>query len=56
LSVCEKVGITTGFFSIDAGAGKHNYILQESGKVINIDANIKRLNDTASFCAIDFGK
>lgn len=45
LSVCEKVGISPGFFSIDAGAGKHNYILQESGKVINVDANIKRLND-----------
>ncbi len=45
LSVCEKVGISPGFFSIDAGAGKHTYILQESGKTINFDANIKRLND-----------
>lgn len=32
LSVCEKVGISPGFFSIDAGAGKHTYLLQESGK------------------------
>lgn len=45
LSVCENVGITTGFFCVDAGDGKHNYILQESGKVINVDVNIKRLND-----------
>lgn len=45
LSVCENVGITTGFFSVDAGDGEHNYILLESGKVINVDANIKRLND-----------
>lgn len=44
LSVCESVGITTGFFSVDAGDGKHSYILQESGKVINVDANIERLN------------
>ena len=27
LSVCEKVGISPGFFSIDAGAGKHTYLL-----------------------------
>ena len=45
LSTCEKVGITPGFFSIDAGAGKHTYILEESGKVINVDAKIKQLND-----------
>ena len=38
LSVCEKVGISPGFFSIDAGAGKHTYLLQESGKTINVDA------------------
>ena len=44
LSTCEKVGITPGFFSIDAGAGKHTYILQESGAVIDVDAEIKRLN------------
>lgn len=44
LSTCEKVGITPGFFSIDAGAGKHIYILQESGKVINVNAEIKQLN------------
>lgn len=44
LSTCEKVGITPGFFSIDAGAGKHTYILQESGKVINVDAEIERMN------------
>ncbi|MBO5472881.1 MAG: hypothetical protein J6A08_03730 [Lachnospiraceae bacterium] len=45
LSVCEKVGISPGFFSIDAGAGKHTYILQESGEVTNVDAKIKQLND-----------
>lgn len=45
LSTCEKVGITPGFFSIDAGAGKHTYILQESGKVTNVDAEIKNLNN-----------
>ena len=44
LSTCEKVGVTPGFFSIDAGAGKHTYILQESGEVINVDAEIKNLN------------
>ena len=45
LSTCEKVGITPGFFSIDAGAGKHTYILQESGNVINVDKNIARWNN-----------
>ena len=45
LSTCGKVGITPGFFSIDAGAGKHTYILQESGKVTNVDAEIKNLNN-----------
>lgn len=42
---CGKVGITSGFFSIDAGAGKHTYILHESGKVTNVDAEINNLND-----------
>ena len=45
LSTCEKVGIKPGFFSIDAGAGKHTYILQESGDVINVDNNIARWNN-----------
>ena len=45
MSVCEKVRISPGFFSIDAGAGKHTYLLQESGKTINVDAKIKQLND-----------
>ena len=45
LSTCEKVGIKPGFFSIDAGAGKHTYILQESGNVINVDKNIERWNN-----------
>ena len=45
LSTCEKVGITPGFFSIDAGAGKHTYILQESGEATNVDAEIKNLNN-----------
>lgn len=29
----------------DAKGGRHTYILQESGKVINVDAKIKQLND-----------
>ena len=45
LSVCENVGINTGFFPIDTGDEKYNYILQESGKTINVDAKIKQLND-----------
>ena len=45
ISTCEKVGITPGFFSIDAGAGKHTYILQESGSVINVSKNISRWNN-----------
>ena len=45
LSTCEKVGIKPGFFSIDAGAGKHTYILQESGSVINVSKNITRWNN-----------
>ena len=44
LSTCKKVGITPGFFSIDAGAGKHTYILEKSGDVINVDAEIERMN------------
>ncbi|MCM1387645.1 MAG: hypothetical protein NC231_09965 [Bacillus sp. (in: Bacteria)] len=44
LSTCEKVGITTGFFSIDAGAGKHNYILQKSGCIMDVDKEIAQLN------------
>ncbi len=44
LATCEKVGIMPGFFSIDAGAGKHTYILQESGNLINVDKNIERWN------------
>lgn len=46
LSVCSSVGFSTGFFSIDAGAGKHNYILQENGKVIDVDKKIEQLNST----------
>ena len=41
LSVCKSVGFTTGFFSIDASAGKHSYILQETGKVIDVDKKIE---------------
>ena len=44
LSVCESVGFTTGFFSMDAGNGLHNYILKESGEVINVDKKIEQLN------------
>ena len=46
LATCEKVGIKPGFFSIDAGAGKHTYILQESGDVINVSKEIKYLSST----------
>ena len=46
LSVCKSVGFETGFFSIDAGNGKHNYILQEAGKVIDVDKKIEQLNNT----------
>lgn len=46
LSVCGSVGFKAGFFSIDAGSGKHNYILQESGKVIDVDKKIEQLNNT----------
>ena len=46
LSTCEKVGIKPGFFSVDAGAGKHTYILQESGDVINVSKEIKYLSST----------
>ena len=45
LSVCKNVGLTTGFFSINAGDGEHHYILQESGNVINIDREIEKLNN-----------
>lgn len=45
LSVCEKVGLTPGFISVDAGAGMHRYILQENGKVINVDKKIEQLNN-----------
>lgn len=45
LKTCASVGITPGFFSIDAGAGKHTYILQEFGGVIDVDKNITRWNN-----------
>ena len=45
LATCEKVGIKPGFFSIDAGAEKHTYILRESGDVINVDNEIKNWNN-----------
>lgn len=45
LSVYGSVGFRTGFFSIDAGSGVHNYILQESGRVINVDKKIEQLNN-----------
>ena len=45
LSACKSVGLTTGFFSINAGDGTHHYILQESGNVINIDKEIDNLNN-----------
>ena len=42
--MCASVGIKPGFFSIDAGSGVHHYILQESGRIINVDKEIERLN------------
>ena len=45
LATCEKVGIKPGFFSIDAGAGKHTYILRESGEIINVSKDIARWNN-----------
>ena len=45
LKTCASVGFTPGFFSIDAGAGKHTYILQEFGGVIDVDKNITRWNN-----------
>ena len=45
LSVCEKVGLTPGFISVDAGAGTHHYILRENGKVINVNKKIEQLNN-----------
>lgn len=45
LKTCANVGFTPGFFSIDAGAGKHTYILQEFGGVIDVDKNITRWNN-----------
>ena len=44
LSVCEKVGLTPGVISVDAGAGRHRYILQENGKIVNVDKKIEQLN------------
>ncbi|MBR4983027.1 MAG: hypothetical protein IKY94_10750 [Lachnospiraceae bacterium] len=44
LSMCEKVGLTPGFISVDAGAGTHHYILRENGKVVNVDKKIEQLN------------
>lgn len=45
LKTCASVGITPGFFSVDAGAGKHTYILQDFGGVIDVDKNIVRWNN-----------
>ena len=45
LSVCEKVGFTPGFISVDAGAGTHHYILRENGKVVNASKKIEQLNN-----------
>ena len=44
LSVCEKVGFTPGFISVDAGAGEHHYILRENGNVIDVDKKIEQMN------------
>ena len=37
---------TNKLFSIDAGAGKHTFILRESDDVINVDNNIARRNNS----------
>ena len=44
LAIYGKVGISPGFFSVDAGAGKHLYFLEESGRTINVGERIERLN------------
>ena len=44
LSVCKKVGIEPGFFSVDAGNGKQNYYLHESGKITNLNDKIYQMN------------
>ncbi len=40
-----EAGIHQKAIQMLLGAGKHTYLLQESGKTINVDAKIKQLND-----------
>ena len=40
-----EAGIHQKAIKMLLGAGKHTYLLQESGKTINVDAKIKQLND-----------
>ena len=44
IATCSKVGINKGFFSVDAGAGKHSYILKDNGRVVNVDKKIEQMN------------
>lgn len=37
LSACKNVEFKSGFFSKYVGAGVHHYILQESGKITDVD-------------------
>ena len=40
-----EAGIHQKAIQMLLGEGKHTYLLQESGKTINVDAKIKQLND-----------
>ena len=40
-----EAGIHQKAIQMLLGVGKHTYLLQESGKTINVDAKIKQLND-----------
>ena len=40
-----EAGIHRKAIQMLLGVGKHTYLLQESGKTINVDAKIKQLND-----------
>ncbi len=43
--VLSEFGISEGHFVIDAGAGTHHYILCKNGNVIDVDDEIKQMNE-----------
>lgn len=43
-SKLNSVGITEGHFTINLGAGKQHYILEENGTIINVDSTVEKLN------------